>query len=165
MRRSVKHWAAALGLVLVMTTPAAAQTAAKPDRHAGYYYPPPATSEVYVARTATLADSDRRRRIGFVTGLTNRLFANAYAPLFAIFAKGEEAEKLIIVGLRDGGFNTIYRARALFAMLTAIARFTPVFQDTGGEDILTFFDLAKMLGFKQITISDGTAFAHQVLIR
>ncbi|MFQ5984692.1 MAG: molybdopterin-guanine dinucleotide biosynthesis protein A, partial [Alphaproteobacteria bacterium] len=161
MHSSSRHWAAALGLILVLAAPAAAQTVEKPDRHVGYYYPPPATTEVYTARAGTLPDSDRPRRVGFVTGLTNRLLAAPHAPQFAIFAKGEEAEKLIIVGLRDGGFNTIYRARALFAMLTAIARFTPVFQETGAVHVLTFFDLAKMLGFKQITVTDGAAFAHQ----
>jgi hypothetical protein len=30
---------------------------------------------------------------------------------------------------------------------------------------LTFLDLAKMLGFKQITISDGDKFSHQVFLK
>ena len=33
------------------------------------------------------------------------------------------------------------------------------------ESILNCFDLAKMLGFHQITISDGDTYTHQVLLK
>ena len=87
-----------------------------------------------------------------------------YAPNAAIFAKGAEAEKLIIVALVDGRIDTIYRARAVFANMTAASRLLPAFQEMGVRDWFTFFDLAKMLGFKQITICNGRDFAHQVFI-
>jgi len=141
-----------------------ARGAAADDRHAEYYYPPATSTEVYEARATTLADSDRARRIGFVTIMMHSLLAAPYQPDFAVFAKGEEAEKLIIVGLQDGRLNTIYRARAVFAMLTAMARDTELFREYGVQDIFTFFDLCKLLGFAQITISDGVAFTHQVMI-
>lgn len=134
------------------------------DRHAGYYYPLPQSRETYKAKALTLPESNRLRRIGFVTAMTAGMMANNYAPPFAIFAKGEEAEKLIIVAVRDGVYNTLYRGRALFAMLTAMARTTPIFQEYGVEDMFTFFDLAKLLGFQVITISDGDSYAHQVFI-
>jgi hypothetical protein len=134
------------------------------DRHAGYYYPVPESSETYTARVNKLLDSDRNRRIAFVTGLTTELLDQKYAPTYAIFAKGDDAEKLIIVGLMDGQLDTVYRARALFATLTAVARTTPLFQDLPDADRMTFFDLLKLLGFEQVTITDGAGFAHQVFI-
>jgi len=134
------------------------------DRHAGYYYPAPESSETYTARLNTLPDSDRNRRIGFVTVLTTELLNRNYQPNYAIFAKGDDGEKLIIVGTMDGQLDTVYRARALFATLTSVARMTPIFQNTPEADRLTFFDLLKMLGFQQVTISDGVGFAHQVFI-
>ena len=48
--------------------------------------------------------------------------------------------------------------------MTAASRLLPAFQEMGVRDWFTFFDLAKMLGFKQITISNGRDFAHQVII-
>ena len=36
-----------------------------------------------------------------------------------MFAKGEHAEKLIITSLHEDGYNTLYRMRGLWAMLTA----------------------------------------------
>jgi hypothetical protein len=151
---------AALAAVWFGASPAGAA-----DRHVGYYYPPPRTIETYEARADTLEDSNRTRRIGFIVELTQQMLANPYPPDFAVFAKGEEAEKMLIVALREDVIDTIYRARALLAMLTSVSRATPLFQDYGVADYFTFFDLLKILGFEQLTISDGDAFAHQVLLK
>lgn len=152
----------ALGLLVAGTAwPGAAQ---ETDRHEGYYYPAPEITEIYTARVMTLPESSRERRIGFVTGMTQQLLGGRYAPTYAIFAKGDEAEKLIIVGLVDGQLNTIYRMRALLANLTAVSRVTPFFRENTLPEYSTFFDLLKLLGFKQLTITDGVALTHQVLI-
>ena len=135
------------------------------EHHAGTYYPQPQTVETYEARATTLPDASRTQRLAFVTALTDQMLSNPYPPQFAIFAKGTNAEKLIIVGLYDNAYNTIYRARALFAMLTAVARTTKLFQEYKVEELFTFFDLCKLLGFEQITITDGREFAHQVIIK
>ena len=71
---------------------------------------------------------------------------------------------LIIVGLIDGQLNTIYRARALLATFTSVARATSFFQQNTQPDEATFLDLLKLLGFRQVTISDGRDFAHQIII-
>lgn len=134
------------------------------DRHEGYYYPGPVTSERYVGRADQIANADRGQRLGFITGLTGEQLARPYWPTFVIFAKGAEAEKMIIVASGDAGFRTIYQARALLAQLTATARGTPLFRELKVEDLFTFFDLAKMLGFNQIVISDGESFSHRVSI-
>jgi hypothetical protein len=134
------------------------------DRHAGYYYPEPASHEVYEARSETLPNADRAIRIGFVTGISSQISERPYPPQAVMFAKGTEAEKLIIVALVDGRIDTIYRARAVLANMTAAARLLPAFQEMGVQDWFTFLDLAHMLGFKQITISNGRDFAHQLII-
>jgi hypothetical protein len=135
------------------------------DRHAGFYYPEPGSSEVYQARSFTMAEASRKARVAFVTGITHEQNKAPYPPQAAIFAKGSDAEKLIIVALEDGRIDTIFRARAIFAQMTAVARLLPVFSELGVEDYFTFFDLAKMLGFEQITISNGREFAHQIFIK
>lgn len=134
------------------------------DHHEGYYYPKPGSFEHYPARVYTLPDSDRVRRQAFVIGLTKQLLGGQYAPSYAVFAKGDGSDKLIIVALADGQLNTIYRARALLATFTSVARSTPFFQQNTEPDEATFLDLLKLLGFKQVTVSDGRAFAHQIII-
>ena len=135
------------------------------DRHQGYYYPAPQTVETYVARVKELPEAERRRRIAFVIGVTGQAMRSPFPPQYAIFAKGDQAEKLIIVGLDDGRFNTIYRMRALLAMLTSMARTTPVFRDTAVSDELTFLDMLKMMGFKRLTVTDGATISHQINIK
>jgi len=134
------------------------------EHHEGYYYPKLSTVEHYPARVYVLPESDRVRRQAFVIGLTKQLVTGQYAPGYAIFCKGDQSQKLIIVALRDGELNTIYRARALLATFTSIARSTAFFQQHTQPDEATFLDLLKLLGFTQVTISDGRDFAHQVVI-
>lgn len=155
----------ALAAAMTLALPAAPAGAQYGDRHVGYYYPEPSSSEVYDARVPVLPGSNRVRRIGFVTVMTNEMLQNPYPPQFAIFAKGAEAEKLIITALNANSYDTLFRARGLFAMLTAVARGTPFFQDQPDADRFTFFDLAKLLGFRQITYTDGADFAHQIELR
>ncbi len=157
----MKLGAACVTVMMLMMTTTPTDAA---DRHAGYYYPMPGAIESYRARTIPTADADRKMRLGFIVGITRNTLSMPYAPRFVIFAKGEEAEKMIIVALEDDYIDTIYRARALLAQLTAIARTTPLLQELGLADFLTFFDLVKLLGFTQITISDGDQFAHQITL-
>jgi hypothetical protein len=135
------------------------------DRHADYYYPAPQSKETYVARATPLPEASRRSRIAFVTHVMNEMIRkNPYPPQYAIFAKGEQAEKMIIIGIAGDSYNTIYRMRALLAMLTAVARTTPLFKEERVEDYFTYLDLCQMLGFELLTVSDGKTFAHQIRI-
>ena len=90
-------WALApMTACLVYAAPASAQ-----DRHAGYYYPVPKTEETYTARARTLPESDRDRRLGFVVAFMAEMAAEAAPQRYVLFAKGTDAEKLIIVALDD----------------------------------------------------------------
>jgi hypothetical protein len=159
----IRSWI--LMMAVVATTIAlSSEFAAARDRHAGYYYPHPGNTEIYQSKAKPLPGVNRTTRIGFVTGLTAQQSERPYPALTAIFAKGTEAEKLIVVSLTEGRINTIYRARAVLALLTATARTTEIFQKFRVETVFTFLDLCKMLGFKQLTISDGVTFSHQFKI-
>jgi hypothetical protein len=168
MGRSVAVTVLCIGLgiagAIFATATGAISEARAGDRHAGYYYPEPATREVYEARSERLPEADRATRIGFVTGIANHISEQPFPPQAAMFAKGTEAEKLIIVALVDGRIDTIYRARAVLANMTAAARLLPAFREMGVQDWFTFLDLVHMLGFKKLTITNGRDFAHQLLI-
>ena len=157
-----RYGGVAVACVFYLVSVAAFGQTATKDRHSGYYYPTPQSQESYETRAPIIDRAGRTLRIGFVTGLTNKFLQRPFPPPFAIFAKGGEAEKLIIVGLEDGPLDTLYRARAVLANLTAVARLMPVFRESGAETVLTFFDLAGMLGFTQITVTNGRDFAHRI---
>ena len=154
----------ALGAGLGIALAAAAAAAQDKDRHAGYYYPPVTATESYQAEATTVSGATRVRRIGLIAAITQKSAATSYAPTYVMFVKGADAEKLIIVGMGDYVSN-IYQARALLAQLTAQARFTEVFKEVDTEHRLTFLDLLKMLGFEQVTVSDGKSFTLQIAIK
>jgi len=131
-------------------------------RHVGYYYPETRSVEVYRARSKRLGHANRTTRLAFVTGITKQQQERDYPPRFAIFAKGTKAEKLIIIGLDGQTFSSLYRARAALAQMTAMARLTPLFKQLGVQEYFTFFDLAKLLGFRDITVSDGQTWSHRI---
>ncbi len=139
--------------------------AAAADRHEGYYYPEVSSSEVYRARSKTMKGANKETRVGFIVAQTLGQRDRPYPPRFAIFAKGKEAEKMIIVGLDGESMSTLYRARAVLAQLTAVARSSELFRNHAVEDLFTFLDLANMVGFQRVTITDGKTYAHQFEIK
>jgi hypothetical protein len=134
------------------------------DRHSDYYYPEISSSETYKARAQVLKNANRELRLGFIVAQTAAQAKRPYPSRFAIFAKGDEAQKLIIVGLDGESFRTLYRARAVLAQMTARARGTDFFRNLAVEDFFTFFDLVRMLGFEQITVTDGESYAHRITL-
>ncbi|MSP48106.1 MAG: molybdopterin-guanine dinucleotide biosynthesis protein A [Alphaproteobacteria bacterium] len=156
----MRLWLAVAGVVVALASPAAAQ-----EGHAGYYYPEPQSREDYVSRARTMIDSDRSRRLQFTQSLTMGQLERPFPPSFAIFAKGDEAEKLIIVSMNAGYADTLFRMRGFLALLTHVARESPLFTSFKVEEIFTFLDLLKLLGFQQLTVTDGDRYAHQILIK
>lgn len=152
--------AIALAAALAMAAGAAAAAAA--DRHAGYYYPGKVTHEDYTARGKPLPIYNRKSRLDFVNQLNLQLVAKPYPPPFVLFAKGDEAEKAILVSLNADFANTLYRMRALLALMTTLSRQTELFKEFKVDDLFTFFDQLRLLGFEQLTVSDGRDFAHQI---
>jgi hypothetical protein len=134
------------------------------DNHAGYYYPEPQTTETYISALSKMATASKRSRIGFTVGLNARQLKRSYPPGYHLFAKGGQAEKLIIIATEEGRYNTLYRLRALLASLTSNARKSPLFSESGTPEELNFLDLCKLAGFTQVTISNGKGLTHQIYV-
>jgi hypothetical protein len=171
----IKKFAACLALVVIAAAlPASAQQAAKPaaaakpatdDRYIGYYYPKPTSTETFESTLQTIAGVDRPQRIQFTTVVSQGTIQSAYRVPYAVFAKGEKADKMIIVGMQQGELNTVYRMRALLANMTTMSRLSPFFQERTVAEDATFFDLLKLLGFQTLTVTDGEKVTHQVTIK
>lgn len=160
------------GSALAQQKPATPATPAAPAKHAttedkyvGYYYPKPSSTEVYESSMQTIDGVDRAQRVQFVTVVSQGTIQSSYRVPYAVFVKGEKADKLIIVGLGPGEFGTIYRMRALLANMTTMSRMSPFFQERTVAEDATFFDLMKLLGFTSVTITDGDKLTHQVTIK
>lgn len=150
-----------LAWVLLLATPALAES----DHRAGYYYPAITSDEYFERSFQNTPPADREVRINFVTQITKAQLDAPEPPRFSIFAKGNDAEHMIIVALDDQIFRTLYRARAQLAQLTSNARGTDFFINNNIQFSATWFDLAKLLGFEDIVISDGVVWSHKILLR
>jgi hypothetical protein len=146
------------------TKPAAAAPAGE-DRYIGYYYPKPTSTETFESTMQTIAGAERAQRIQFVTVVSQGTIQSAYRVPYAVFAKGEKADRMIIVGMQQGELNTVYRMRALLANMTTMSRLSPFFQERTVAEDATFFDLLKLLGFREVTVTDGEKVTHQVTIK
>lgn len=135
------------------------------DSRAGYYYPPITSEETFERSINNPPPANRAIRTGFVTEITKAQLEAPENPDFVIFAKGQKANHMIIVAVNDEIFRTLYRARAVLAQLTSNARGTEFFKKNNIQFVATWFDLAKMLGFKDIVISDGDAWSHKIHLK
>jgi hypothetical protein len=166
--------------LMVGATSVSAQTTAKPaaaaaakpaapstsdERYSGYYYPKPSSTETFTSQLQTIASVERQQRIQFVTVVSQGTLQSNYRVPYAVFAKGDKADHLIIVGLQSNELNTIYRIRALLSNMTTMSRTSPFFQEHTVAEDATFFDLLKILGFIDVTVTDGDKIAHQVTIK
>lgn len=160
MRTGVEVFRNAIIAIALLAGSAAA------DEREGYYYPPIVSEEVFARElVASGPPADRAVRVRFITQVTKAQLAAPENPPFVIFAKGAEAEHMIIIALDDAIFRTLYRARAVLAQLTANLRGTQFFVESGLDVEGTWFDLAKLLGFEDVVISDGAEWAHRVVLR
>lgn len=135
------------------------------DHRAGYYYPAITSDEYFERSFPKTPPANRDVRVNFITQITKAQLEAPENPRFSIFAKGQDAEHMIIVALDDEIFRTLYRARAQLAQLTSNARSTDFFVSNNIQFSATWFDLAKLLGFEDIVISDGVVWSHKIVLR
>lgn len=137
--------------------------AAMADTKDTYYYPAISSEEVFSRDLGTTPPAGRVVRVGFTTQITKAQLDAPESPRFVIFAKGADAQHMVIIALDDDIFKTVYRARAVLAQLTSNARGTDFFIENGIQSHATWFDLAKLLGFEDLVISDGATWSHRVI--
>ncbi|MEM1314597.1 MAG: hypothetical protein AAGI51_08595, partial [Pseudomonadota bacterium] len=102
---------AAFVLSVVAPAPAAA------DKQEGYYYPPITSEEEFDRSIMVGPVATKDAREAFVTLINSAQTAAPDAPAFSLFAKGSTSRRLIMVGLDDQLFKTLFRARAVMAQL------------------------------------------------
>jgi hypothetical protein len=152
-------------LAVIAAAAAMAAFAALGQEREGYYYPPISSEERFERVLAEGVRSSRNERVGFVTQVTTQQLQAPYPPRYAIFAKGSDADELIVVALDDEIFATLQRARAVMAQLSAPARMTDFFQRHRVADQATFYDMVKAMGFATLTVSDGRTWSHRIDFR
>jgi hypothetical protein len=137
-------------------------TAQNSDSHEAYYYPKTTSQEVFDRVLFPTPPTNKDVRIGFATTITKAQLATPESPRFVVFTKGESAEKLIITALDDEVFKTLYRARAVLALLTSNLRGNNFLAKQDLKNEGTFYDLLQFMHFNTLVITNGETWAHKV---
>lgn len=151
---------AAAALALLASAPAV-----RADQQEGYYYPAVTSEEEFDRKMISGPKSDPLTRETFVTMVNTAQLAAPENPRFAMFAKGDGSRRLIMVGLDDESFKTLFRARAVLAQMTYSLRNSPFFKDQGIEATATLFDVLQLLDFESLTLSDGETWTHRIYFK
>ncbi|MEM6499436.1 MAG: hypothetical protein AAF709_22270 [Pseudomonadota bacterium] len=139
-----------------------ATAASAEERYEGYYYPTVTSEETFERAVRDLGEPNRQVRVDFIQNITQSQLAAPEAPQFIFFAKGNDAKHLIVVGLNDDVFSTLFRARAVMAQMTVNVRSSPFFVDQNLQFLATFYDLLQILEFDTLVLSDGKNWSHKV---
>ena len=142
-----------------------APLSAAADKQEGYYYPPVTSEEEFDRQLIDGPEPNKAAREAFVTLITRAQIQAPSHPQFSLFAKGSSSRRLIMVGLEDGPFDTLFRARADLAQLTAHLRGTPFFVESGFGAEATFFDLLQLLDYESLTVTDGKTWSHRIYFK
>ena len=132
------------------------------DRYVGYYYPEITSEETFDRVIRASQGAGKAVRVDFVNVLTTAQLEAPESPRFVFFAKGEDAATLILTGLDDDVFSSIYRARAILAQLTVSVRRGGFFRQEELQYVATFYDLLQLMQFDELLITDGESWTHRV---
>lgn len=132
------------------------------DRYVGYYYPEITSEETFDRVIRASQGAGKAVRVDFVNVLTTAQLEAPESPRFVFFAKGEDAATLILTGLDDDVFSSIYRARAILAQLTVSVRRGGFFRQEELQYVATFYDLLQLMQFDELLITDGKTWTHRV---
>ncbi|WP_300031990.1 hypothetical protein [uncultured Roseobacter sp.] len=132
------------------------------DRYVGYYYPEVTSEETFDRVIRATQGAGKAVRVDFVNVLTTAQLEAPESPRFVFFAKGSDADTLILTALDDDVFSTIYRARALMAQLTVSVRKGGFFRQEDLQYVATFYDLLQLMQFNELLITDGETWTHRV---
>jgi len=149
-------------LLALLTALTFAAPLAAEDRYVGYYYPEVTSEETFDRLIRDSQGAGKAVRVDFINVITTAQLEAPESPRFVFFAKGSDADTLILVALDDEVFSTLYRARAIMAQLTVSVRKGGFFRQEELQYVATFYDLLQLMQFNELIISDGENWSHRV---
>jgi hypothetical protein len=132
---------------------------------AGLYYPPASSLETPNIRFQQMLGVGPQQRQSFVDQVNLAVGIPGRSLPIVAQAVGANRETLVVLYVGGEGAMTPYLARGVLARLTAITRSAPAIQAMGLSSDFDAYNMAAVLGFARIVVTDGRAFAHQADLR
>lgn len=149
--------AAALGAC--QSTPSsyagANQVKAGPGAGEGWAYPPATETEIRVTHFGARSGVGPLERQYLVDRINMEMSVPVLSAPIVVQGVGETRDTLVVMVSGTDGALTPYIARALLARTTSVIRFAPVVTEMGLSEELDVYEVAAVLGFRQIVVTDG----------
>ena len=129
------------------------------------FYPTPKVIENYKSRRRVLTSTQNKTRIAFVNNILRAFIHRDAKERVFVFAKGKNAENMIIMDSVNGNLNTIFKVRAFIEVLPVLLRNSPIYRKFKNSEIPPFLDLAKMNGFKTVIFTDGDKYSFRFILK
>jgi len=128
---------------------------------AGVYFPPVSSTDTPEIRFEFMEEIGPQQRQAFVDQLNLATAGGERVLPIVIQAVGEDRSTLVIMNIETEAFFTPYIARALLARLTSLTRFLPAVSEMGLSPEFDIYNMASVLGFDRIVVTDGREFSHE----
>lgn len=132
---------------------------------AGIYFPTATSFEQPEIRFPTMPGVGPQQRQLFVDQLNVAAISPGLSMPAAVMAVGDGRKTLVFMHLGETGPTTPYMARAVLARLTSITRLSPEIANMGLSNQFDIYNMAAVLGFERIIVSNGRDFAHEATLK
>ncbi|MEL7042954.1 MAG: hypothetical protein AAGL90_15650 [Pseudomonadota bacterium] len=143
-----------------LEVPMAAATA-DPVTGEGEAFPPITHSEVPEIRFGRMQDVGPVERQFFVDQINLAASSGGRDIPIVVQSVGEGRQTLVFMSLASDEAPTPYIARAMLARMTSVLRFAPPIAEMGLGQDLDVYNMAAILGFERIVVTDGRAFSYE----
>lgn len=160
----------ALGACQSTSTPTPVDTSAPviaaPDETtgAGTFYPPATSFETPDIRFPQMAGVGPQQRQYFIDQVNLAGSTPGRTVPIVAQAVGVERQTLVFTDLDAEAPMTPYIARGILARLTSITRAAPTIAELGLSGEFDIYNMAAVLGFKRVIVTDGRDFAHEATL-
>lgn len=141
------------------SVPATSASASLPDADPvtgeGRVFPPVTDTEVHATLLGARSGAGPRERQYFVDRINMETSGRGLAAPIVVQGVGEARDTLVLMVHGGDGALTPFIARALLARTTSVIRFAPVVAELGLSEELDVYEVASVLGFKRIVVTDG----------
>jgi len=131
------------------------------DTGEGIYYPKVTISEQPEIRFSPILGAGPQERQFFVDQINRAATTSERDIALVVQAVGSENQTLLFMPLGREASPTIYIAKAMLARMTSVLRFAPAITEMGISQEMDVYNMAAILGFKRIVLTDGRAFSYQ----
>lgn len=127
----------------------------------GLYYPKVTVSEQPEIRFGPILGAGPQERQFFVDQINRASTTSERDIAIVVQAVGTENKTLLLMPLGREGRPTAYIAKAMLARITSVLRFAPAITEMGISQEVDVYNMAAIMGFERIVVTDGRAFAYQ----